>query len=102
MISSSQKANKSVKNVFAEIQSEFELTQSGLLQVTGHKEILDTEPWLKHSIRMRNPYVDPMNYLQVALLERFRQSTDPEEQADIQQVILQSINGIAAGLQNVG
>ena len=95
-------ANKGVKNVFAEIQSEFELTQSGLLQVTGHKEILDTEPWLKHSIRMRNPYVDPMNYLQVALLERFRQSTDPEEQADIQQVILQSINGIAAGLQNVG
>ena len=88
--------------LLALIQNEFETTRDMILQISGHKEILDTEPWLKSSISLRNPYVDPMNYFQVALIERFRKSDNDEEQNQIQQLILQSINGIAAGLQNVG
>ena len=51
---------------------------------------------------MRNPYVDPINFIQVALLERFRETEDQQERERIQKVIIESVNGIAAGLQNVG
>jgi phosphoenolpyruvate carboxylase len=88
--------------LFNEVEREFDLTRDRILEVTGFDEILDTEPWLQHSIRMRNPYVDPMNYIQVALLARFRKTEDESEQAKIRKVILQSVAGIAAGLQNVG
>jgi phosphoenolpyruvate carboxylase len=90
------------ERIFGEIRDEFELSKRQVLQITGHQELLDTESWLQHSIRMRNPYVDPMNYIQVALLARYRESTDPDLRDQIQEVILQSVNGIAAGLQNVG
>ncbi len=88
--------------IFAEITAEFELTRRFLLAVTGEKEILDTEPWLQHSIRVRNPYVDPLNFIQVALLERWRATDDDRLREEIGEVIRQAINGIAAGLQNVG
>ncbi len=90
------------KQLFHRIYQEYELTRRHLLSVTGHEEILDTEQWLQHSIRMRNPYVDPMSYIQIALLKRWRETADASEQAALGQVILQSANGIAAGLQNVG
>ncbi len=90
------------RQLFGDIEHEFDLTRTELLTVTGHGELLDTEPWLQHSIRMRNPYVDPMNYIQVALLDRWRQAGDTAEQESLGEVILQSVNGIAAGLQNVG
>jgi phosphoenolpyruvate carboxylase len=89
-------------SMFEEIRNEFEKTKSWLLQVTGYEALLDTESWLQHSIRMRNPYVDPMNYIQVALLEKYRKSDDGQLREEIQSAIVQSINGIAIGLQNVG
>ena len=87
---------------FADILTEFDLTRQLLLVVTEHEEILDTEPWLQHSIRMRNPYVDPMNYVQVALMERLRQPDTEADQQKIQELLAQSIAGIASGLQSVG
>ncbi len=90
------------QNIFVAIKTEFELTSRQILQITGHRQILDTEPWLQNSIRMRNPYVDPMNYIQVALLEKLRTTADEVQRERIRKVILQTINGIAAGLQNVG
>lgn len=95
----------SESKVFDELQKEFELTRDIVLEITGHDQLLDTEPWLQHSIRVRNPYVDPLNYLQVALLEMIRsQAGDDEEEStdELRRAILLSINGIAAGLQNVG
>jgi phosphoenolpyruvate carboxylase len=89
-------------SVFADIDSEYQRTRDWILQITGHQQLLETEPWLQHSIRMRNPYVDPMNYLQVALLERLRNTEDEAESARIRQAILQSLNGIVGGLQSVG
>ena len=88
--------------LFNLIEVEFELTKRIVLSISNHADILDTEPWLKSSISVRNPYVDPMNYFQVALLEKCRASSDPVKQERIQELILQSISGIAAGLQNVG
>lgn len=90
------------QTLFDNVRSEYELTRKVVLEISGEQEILATEPWLQKSIRVRNPYVDPLNYIQVELLRRFR--ADPEQQdADtLRQGILQSINGIAAGLQTVG
>ncbi len=94
--------NEVGRKVFADIQAEYDLTQEWVLRITGHQEILETEPWLQHSIRMRNPYVDPMNYLQVALLDRLKNAENDEDLNSIRQAILQSVNGIAGGLQSVG
>ena len=88
--------------VFQDISEEFELSRGLLLEVTGGDELLHTEPWLQHSIRMRNPYVDPLNYLQVELLRRLRTDPGAAEAATIRHALLQSVNGIAAGLQTVG
>jgi len=88
--------------IFGDIKSEFGLSREMLLKVTGTGEILETEPWLKHSIKVRNPYVDPMNYIQVALLKELRSNPEHPDLEQLRQSIVLSINGIAAGLQNVG
>lgn len=107
----SKLAGKAGENVFSDIASEFEKSRLHLLEITGGEELLHTEPWLQHSIRVRNPYVDPLNYIQIELLKKLRglnldQSRDSDETSqekqDLLRSILQSINGIAAGLQNVG
>jgi len=90
------------KTIHAQIQEEYELSKSLILEITGDDELLDTEPWLQKSIRVRNPYVDPMNRIQVELLKRFRSSTEEDDTETLAQAILQSVNGIAAGLQSVG
>ena len=88
--------------IFNDIKAEFELSREMLLQITKTWEVLDTEPWLQHSIKVRNPYVDPLNYIQVALLKEIRKNPDHPNLKQLQNAILLSINGIAAGLQNVG
>ena len=88
--------------IFSDIKAEFELSREMLLKVTETNEILETEPWLQHSIKVRNPYVDPMNYNQVALLKELRANPNHAELEKLQRAIVLSINGIAAGLQNVG
>jgi phosphoenolpyruvate carboxylase len=84
------------------IHAEYDLSKQLILEITGHDELLDTEPWLQKSIRVRNPYVDPMNFIQVELLKHFRNATDDSETDELSRAILQSVNGIAAGLQSVG
>lgn len=88
--------------IFADIESEYHLTARRVLEVTECQRVLDTEPWLQHSIQRRNPYVDPMNFAQIELLRRLRQDPDSARREWMRDAILQSIQGIAAGLQNVG
>ena len=80
------------------------LTRSQVLSVTEQENILDTEKWLQYSIRVRNPYVDPLNYIQIALLSRLRREDNLDEKTrdEIIRILANSVNGIAAGLQNVG
>jgi phosphoenolpyruvate carboxylase len=58
----------------------------------------------KRAVQVRNPYVDPLNYVQVEMLRRLRGLSDPEseEAQSIREVITITINGIAAGLRNTG
>lgn len=87
------------ERVFALVVEEFERTRRLLLEVTGQQALLDRDPGLAGSLRLRNPYVDPMSLIQVELLRRKRQGeTNPE----LDYVLASSINGIAAGLRNTG
>jgi phosphoenolpyruvate carboxylase len=88
--------------VFARIQAEQERTVRGLCRLTGQGDLLDHSPWLQRSIRVRNPYIDPMNYVQVALLRRLRATPEAPEAEALRDVILLSVNGIASGLRNTG
>ncbi len=90
------------QQVFGTIEDEYNRTESVMLAITGQEKLLDNEKWLQRSINLRNPYVDPMNYIQVALLKRIQREPALSEDPELRQVVLLSVNGIAAGLQNTG
>jgi len=99
------------------ILEEYERTRDILLKIVGGKALLDTTPVLQRSIRLRNPYVDPLSYFQVMLLRKLRALGGPllldvsnlqsaseqeHERARLTYAVLLTINGIAAGLRNTG
>lgn len=92
------------RQIFGMIRSEYERTKSALLAITGRSELMQAEPIIQRSIQLRNPYVDPLNYIQVEMLKRLQSLPDPEssQAAQIREVLIVTINGIAAGLQNTG
>jgi len=71
-----------------------------LLKVTGQKELLEDNPTLDASLRMRIPYLDPLNHVQVELLKLHR-AADNEDESILRAVQI-TINGISAGLRNSG
>jgi phosphoenolpyruvate carboxylase len=85
--------------VFSTLHAEFDLTRLMILAVTGQSALLQTNKVLEHSIRLRNPYVDPMSLIQVELLRRKRQGDNTPE---LNRAITATINGISAGLRNTG
>jgi phosphoenolpyruvate carboxylase len=87
------------QRVFEMIFEEFERTRRMILKVTGQPELLSGNPVLSRSIRLRNPYVDPLSLIQFALLKRKRAG---EESDDLNYALAATINGIAAGLRNTG
>ncbi|PYX90167.1 MAG: phosphoenolpyruvate carboxylase [Acidobacteria bacterium] len=85
--------------VFGMLREEFERTERMLLAITGQQELLAGNAVLSRSIRLRNPYVDPMSLIQVELLRRKRMNGS---QDDLTYALGSTINGIAAGLHNTG
>jgi len=85
--------------VFKTLEDEFNLTHRMILEITGQKTLLETNPVLERSIRLRNPYVDPMSLIQVELIRRKRAGGDSPE---LNRAISATINGISAGLRNTG
>ncbi|HMK21571.1 MAG TPA: phosphoenolpyruvate carboxylase [Terriglobales bacterium] len=85
--------------VYAMLYEEFERTRKAILQITRQRELLENNPMLFRSIRLRNPYVDPMSLIQVDLLRRTRAGEKGEV---LDYAIGATINGIAAGLHNTG
>ncbi|MGF7050433.1 phosphoenolpyruvate carboxylase [Paenibacillus sp. DS2015] len=91
------------QRIFSQIEDEFKLTTDLILKITGQKEILDNVPVIQESIKLRNPYVDPLSYLQVQLLSELREIRDQgEDNSELLREVLLTINGIAAGLRNTG
>ncbi len=90
--------------IFERLRAEYERTVQAVRSITEHAELMDDDPVIQRSIQLRNPYVDPLNYIQVDVLRRLRAVADPEgpEAAELREVMVMTINGIAAGLRNTG
>lgn len=85
------------------IASEHERTVAAVLAIVGTQELLERQPVVQRSIRLRNPYVDPMNAIQVELLRRYRDPALGEDERErVRRPLLRSIAGIAAALRNTG
>ena len=92
------------ERVFSTLESEFKLTHHMILEITRQKSLLETNPVLNRSIRLRNPYVDPMSLIQVELIRRKRSAAangEPDS-PELNRAISATINGISAGLRNTG
>ncbi|UQA61653.1 phosphoenolpyruvate carboxylase [Polyangium aurulentum] len=85
------------KAIWPKIKAEHALTARWLKRIFGVRKLLESNPTLQRSIDLRNPYVDPMSFLQVSLLRKKRKGCDGCDRA-----ILLTINGIAAGMRNTG
>ncbi|HEX7589250.1 MAG TPA: phosphoenolpyruvate carboxylase [Anaerolineae bacterium] len=92
------------ERIFGVIQVEYDLTREIVLGVTQHSELMEEDPVIQHSVQLRNPYVDPLNYIQVEMLKRLRALPDQNGPTaeELRQVLSVTINGIAAGLRNTG
>jgi phosphoenolpyruvate carboxylase len=88
--------------LFGPIAEEHGRTVAAVLDIVEAGELLDRHRVIQRAIRLRNPYVDPMNAIQVDLLRRYRSAATDAERERVRRPLLRSIAGIAAGLRNTG
>ncbi len=86
--------------VYGKIAADYEKSVEVIRRITGQAELLEQMPILRRSIDRRNPYVDPLSFIQLVLLKRLRDGEGPREETLT--AVLESINGIASGLKNTG
>ncbi len=91
-----------------ELRARLTRAANAVLEITGHTRLLEENPVLRRSIDVRNPYVDPINIIQVELLRRLRQmgskaaDSDDPDVVQLRRALLVTINGVAAGMRNTG
>src|SRR5690606_26971073 len=85
---------------FPVLTAEYQRCVQLVLDLSGREELLSGQDTLRRSIRLRNPYIDPMSFLQVDLLRRWRQGGRQDDA--VLQALVVSVNGIAHGMQNTG
>lgn len=96
------------ERLFEQIAQEYYLARDLILNITGHKRLLDGDPGLQRSVQLRNGTIVPLNFLQVLLLKRLRQNQNAvtfgptTSKAELLRGALLTINGIAAGMRNTG
>jgi phosphoenolpyruvate carboxylase len=97
--------------LFEQISNEYYLARDLVLQITGHRRLLDGDPDLQRSVQLRNGTIVPLGFLQVSLLKRLRQHKSHQEtgvvrsrysKGELLRGALLTINGIAAGMRNTG
>ena len=93
-------APEPLRHFFTDIRAEYDAAREHILAIKDSRALLDTDPTLQRSIQLRNPYVDPMNLMQVDLLQRWR-ATERSDR-DMFEALLASIAGVAQGLQSTG
>ncbi|HEX5829338.1 MAG TPA: phosphoenolpyruvate carboxylase, partial [Gemmatimonadaceae bacterium] len=91
----------SLRPIGVSLREDLARTERALLLVTGHEQLLEGNPVLRRSIDVRNPYVDPINFVQAEVLCRLRQA-GPEADSALFEAFLSTVNGVAAGMRNTG
>jgi phosphoenolpyruvate carboxylase len=87
-----------LRNIGVDLRARLQRAIAGVLDVSGHAELLESTPVIRRSIDVRNPYVDPLNLVQIELLRRLRREADPHTR----RALMVTVNGIAAGMRNTG
>jgi phosphoenolpyruvate carboxylase len=88
--------------LLAQLEEEYRRTVEAVLRIREREHLADDAPVLQSAIGLRNPYVDPLSLLQVALLKRKRAAASPAEGERIEEVLATTLSGIAQGLRNTG
>ncbi len=89
--------------IWQRIAQEFDRTQRMLLDLTGRASLLAGTPWLERSIEVRNPYVDPLNLIQIELIKRRRTAQlNPGDADRLRDLARLTLQGIAAGMRTTG
>jgi phosphoenolpyruvate carboxylase len=87
----------------ARLLDEYDRATARVLAVTGHRRLLESRRVLSWAVELRNPYVDALSHLQLRALRELRQGgVDGEDRARLERLLLLTVNGVAAGLQNTG
>jgi phosphoenolpyruvate carboxylase len=87
-----------LRKIGVDLRARLQRAIAGVLDVSGHAELLESTPVIRRSIDVRNPYVDPLNLVQIELLCRLRREPDPHTR----RALMVTVNGIAAGMRNTG
>jgi phosphoenolpyruvate carboxylase len=85
---------------FPQVDAEFARTRAWILRLKGTAALLETDPRLALSIRLRNPYIDPMSLMQIDLLARWREAGRGDDA--LLRALIATIKGVSEGLQNTG
>ncbi|MEX0916260.1 MAG: phosphoenolpyruvate carboxylase, partial [Wenzhouxiangellaceae bacterium] len=93
-------AGEAGERIFPKIEAEFERTRAWICRLKDQPALLAGDDTLKRSILLRNPYVDPMSFVQAETLARWRAGNREDEA--LEQVLIATVHGIAQGLQNTG
>jgi phosphoenolpyruvate carboxylase len=94
--------NKENLKFHKEISSEFEKAKLSIQKIANVQNFLDHNPVIQKSIKFRNPFTYPLNFIQVELMERWKKATTDEEKNSLTEVLFLNINGIASAMQSTG
>ena len=95
--------NKKAKEIFKMIKDEYEKSVKYVLLITNEKELLAHDKQLQRTLQLRNPYIDPISFIQVNLIKQYRdKNISKNKKEELLNVLRSSVNGIAAGIKNTG
>ena len=90
------------KKIFGLIEDEYARAVEMVLAITERRELLENQPVLAQSIRRRNPYVDPLNYLQIRFLSVWRKASEAKRTEQLRRLLALTVKGVAAGMKSTG
>ena len=94
---------KTAGDIFQMINNEYELSINTILKITGEDDLLDHNKSLQSSLLLRNPYIDPISFIQVKFIKQYRDKKIPKSKKEKLLSLLRiTVNGIAAGVKNTG
>ena len=95
--------SKYAADIFSMIEEEYYRSIKYILAITGEKNLLDHNKTLQKTLQLRNPYIDPISFIQIELIKKFRANkTTKNQKEEILNSLRSSVNGIAAGMKNTG